>query len=83
MSIIPMNNFERDTIGINCNHWHDSYFEINLTKLIVALKYTFTVYTVVHGVPLTLFKLKYLKTRPKEALLKYLNNIIRSMSFLG
>ena len=40
-------------------------------------------YSVAHGVPLILFKLKHLKARPKEVIIKYLNNIIRSMCFLG
>lgn len=68
---------------INCLDYHDSCSKICFNKLIAVIKYTFKVYTIAHGVPLLIFKLNHLKTRPVEVILKFFDNVLRSMGFLG
>lgn len=68
---------------INCKDFHDSCFDACTSKLIEAFKYTLKIYSIAHGVPLLIFKLKQLKSRPYETLVKYFDNVVRSMGFLG
>jgi hypothetical protein len=67
----------------NCKLYHDNCEKALLIKLIQALKYTFKVYALTHGVPILIFKLKELKKSPVESLKKYLIAVACSMFFLS
>lgn len=69
---------------VPCSQMHEGSCEIHaLKRFFVMVPKALKVYGPVHLVPLLLFKLKQLRSNPKEASLKFLLGLVRSMAFIS
>lgn len=67
---------------VPCSQIHDSSCEVNaLKRIFLTLPKALKVYLPVHVLSLVLFKMKDLRNRPKEATVKFLIGVGRSIAF--